>query len=136
MDFLELLQRDLIRDEGLRLKPYHCTADKLTIGVGRNLDDNGISKAEAMMMLDSDIMNSVAELSQSFIFYPDLTQNQQRALINMHFNLGLTRLKTFKNMLAELSRGNGEKAAKEALNSKWAMQVGSRANRIADLLKG
>lgn len=52
------LEKDLIRDEGLRLKPYHCTAGKLTIGYGRNLDDNGISEEEALSMLRNDIATS------------------------------------------------------------------------------
>ena len=136
MDFMELMTKDLIRDEGLRLKPYRCTAGKLTIGVGRNLDDKGISKQEAMDMLNTDVLECVEALTLNLYFYSNLTQNQQRALINMCFNLGLGGLLKFKNMLAELSRGNGEGAAKEALNSKWAKQVGSRADRIAVLLRG
>jgi lysozyme len=44
----------LVRHKGLRLKPYSCTSDKLTIGTGPNLDDQGISpkKAYAIMKLN------------------------------------------------------------------------------------
>ena len=53
---LEKLKEQLIRHEGLRLKPYRCTANKLTIGVGRNLDDVGISEDEALILLENDII--------------------------------------------------------------------------------
>jgi lysozyme len=52
---LERIQEQLVRHEGLRLKPYRCTAGKLTIGIGRNLDDRGISQKEAYAMLERDI---------------------------------------------------------------------------------
>ena len=135
MEYLEILKKDLIRDEGMRLKPYRCTAGKLTIGVGRNLDDVGISEKEALDMLQSDIVRTYDALNKSLAFFPNLSQNQQRALINMAYNLGVDGLLKFKNMLAELSRGNLEAAAKEALNSKWAKQVGKRAERVAELLR-
>lgn len=45
-------ERDqLIRDEGLRLFPYRCTAGKLTVGIGRNLDNNPLTADEAMVFL-------------------------------------------------------------------------------------
>ncbi len=37
------IKAQLVRHEGLKLKPYRCTAGKLTIGIGRNLDNCGIS---------------------------------------------------------------------------------------------
>lgn len=135
MEYLEILKKDLIRDEGMRLKPYRCTAGKLTIGVGRNLDDVGISEKEALDMLQTDIVRVYDALTKSLAFFPNLSQNQQRALVNMGFNLGVSKLLKFKKMLAELSRGNGEAAAKEALDSKWAGQVGDRATRVAELLR-
>ena len=44
----------LIRHEGIKLKPYHCTSGKLTIGIGRNLEDRGITKEEAIYLLNND----------------------------------------------------------------------------------
>ncbi len=52
---LERIKEQLVRHEGLGLKPYRCPAGKLTIGYGRNLDDTGISKAEAYELLSNDI---------------------------------------------------------------------------------
>lgn len=45
----------LIRHDGLRLKPYRDTRNKLTIGVGRNLDDVGITREEALMLPNNEI---------------------------------------------------------------------------------
>ena len=45
----------LKRHEGLKIFPYHCSQNKLTLGIGRNLEDNGISKDEAYYLLNNDI---------------------------------------------------------------------------------
>ena len=57
---LERIKEQLVRHEGLRLKPYRCTAGKLTIGIGRNLDDCGISKTEAYVLLENDIQTNLS----------------------------------------------------------------------------
>jgi len=132
----DLLQEDLILDEGIRLKPYRCTAGKLTIGVGRNLDDVGISRSEATLLLNADI--STAEKSLD-IYYPwwrtTLPEPAARALVNMAFNLGAGRLAGFKGMLSALKCGDYNLAAEECLDSKWRQQVGDRATRIAALFR-
>lgn len=128
------LEKELARDEGLRLKPYLDTVGKLTIGYGRNLDDNGISEGEALFMLRNDIATSRRELS-AYTWFRQLDESRQGAIINMHFNLGLPRLLTFRKMIAALDRGDYERAADEALDSRWASQVGERAVRIANILR-
>ena len=55
---MEGLREDLIADEGIRLKPYLCPAGKTTIGVGRNLDDVGITEAEAMITTSPELRRS------------------------------------------------------------------------------
>lgn len=45
------LKDQLILHEGLKLKPYKCPANKWTIGVGRNLEDVGLSKDEQLKLL-------------------------------------------------------------------------------------
>jgi len=133
---LENLINDLIRDEGLELKPYRCTSNKLTIGVGRNIEDNGITEAEARYLLHNDLGRVVHELDQNAAWWKNLPDSQKNALINMSFNLGWPRLSKFKNMLAALEAGDFEKAATEALDSRWASQVGDRAHRIAAQIRG
>ncbi len=131
---MECLIHDLIRDEGLCLKPYQCTAGKLTIGVGRNLEDRGISEDEVGYLLKNDIAGVLDDLDRNISWWRGLGRPQRLALANMAFNLGWPRLSRFKNMLAALKAGDAEKAAHEALDSRWAEQVGARAKRIADQL--
>jgi len=132
---LDLLKQELVRDESERLKPYHCTAGKLTIGVGRNLDDVGLSVDESAYLLGNDIARVMAELDKALPWWRGLSEVRQRALANMAFNLGVPRLKGFARMLAALQAGQWDEAATQALASKWAQQVGDRAKRIATMIK-
>lgn len=125
----------LVRHEGLRLKPYRDTVGKLTLGVGRNLDDKGISEAEAFFMLNNDITATVRELNHALPWWGDLAPTWQLVLANMAFNLGLSRLLGFRKMLAALEAGDYETAAAEMLDSKWARQVGRRAEELAAIVR-
>lgn len=122
------------KHEGLRLKPYKCTAGKLTIGYGRNLDDNGITGSEAEALLYNDIQNCYAECVK-FPFWNTLNEARQTVLLDMCYNLGISRLKGFKKMLAALGRGEYETASKEMLDSKWAFDVKKRATELAEIMK-
>ena len=125
-------------NEGLRLKPYKCTAGKLTIGYGRNLEDVGITVKEAEFMLETDITRVVEALDDIFSFrlFCTLSNSRQRALTDMMFNLGHTRFKKFKKMIRAIKAENFKQAARELLDSRYAKQVPSRAHKNADLLRG
>lgn len=131
----KLLQR-VILHEGLVLKPYRCPSGKLTIGVGRNLEDNGISKEEALFLLKNDLDRCHQECLRAFLWYGELDDSRQGVIQEMCFNLGLARLKTFKKMLLACEIGNYALAAHEMLSSLWARQVGKRAETLADIMKG
>lgn len=130
------LTEQLRRHEGAVKKndyhfPYKCPADKLTIGYGRNIEERGISEDEAEYLLNNDIKLSEGELSKAFPWFSNLTPVRQAVLINMHFNMGLTRLKGFIKALPAIERGDYKTAAAEMLDSKWARQVGKRADELA-----
>lgn len=135
MTLYQHIKFDLFEDEGIRLKPYRCTAGKLTIGVGRNLDDNGITSSEAAMLLDHDIENAMAELDKKLPWWKDKPDSVRRVMVNMCFNLGITGLLTFKNTLALIEADRYPEAAENMLKSRWAVQVGARANRLAKLMR-
>jgi len=121
---LEHIKEQLVRHEGLRLKPYRCTAGRLTIGIGRNLDDCGISQSEAYVMLINDIMNCEKQLQSKIPdIYNGLDEVRKSVLLNMCFNLGINGLLGFKNTLAFVKVGDWERAANNMLVSKWAKQV-------------
>lgn len=136
--------------EGLRLQPYRCIKGKLTIGVGRNLDDNpltpeeenivgdwrhGITKEMAMYLLRNDIKSTYRNLKKYLPFFANLDSERQYALIDMAFNLGIIGLLKFKKMLAHIACGNYEQAADECLNSRYAQITGRRAERIAEVIR-
>lgn len=125
------LAEQLKRHEGLRLKPYKCTADKSTIGYGRNLDDKGISISEAESMLNADILDTQAEVSRALPIYNGLSPVRQDVLANMAFNMGVTGLLKFKKMISALELGDYVCASEEMLNSRWANQVGRRSAELA-----
>ncbi len=129
------LSEDLERDEGLRLKPYTDTVGKLTIGIGRNLDDVGISEVEARMMLQEDIRRAGKALDSRLPWWRTMADERQDVLLNMAFNLGIGRLLGFKDALAKMQAKDWAGAASELLDSTWAKQVGARATRLAEQMR-
>lgn len=120
--------------EALRLQLYLDTVGKQTIGWGRNIEDNGISKEEADFMFDNDFARCQRELAP-FPWYTNQPQNVQDALMNMCFNLGIAKLLGFRKMIMALTAKDYTKAAIEALDSKWAGQVGQRAKDVALMMR-
>lgn len=132
---LAKLEADLIRDEGLRLKPYKDTVGKITVGVGRNLTDRGISRQEASYLLQNDITEHVEGLFRALPWLATKAEPVQRALANMAFNLGVEGLLKFGVTLELIRKGDYEQAAKRILATKYAQQVGDRAKRVAELIR-
>lgn len=128
------IKNDLKMDEGFRSNPYRDTVGKLTIGYGRNLDDVGISQQEAELMLCNDIQKSISDLQAHLSWFDALSDNRQKALVEMAFQMGITGLLNFVNMLRDMQNGDYKSAMQEALKSKWALQVPRRAARVADLI--
>lgn len=125
----------LIKHEDLRTFPYTDTTGHLTIGVGRNITDDGISIDEAMIMLDDDINTKINDLKTHLPYYNLLPDKVQLVLIDMCFNMGIGGLLTFKNTLLLIKTGQYKKAADEMLKSLWAKQVGNRAIEDSNILK-
>ena len=130
------IKRSLIFEEGLKLMPYTCTAGKLSIGVGRNLADRGISEDTAMQMLEEDIDIILGELKVAIKHFDEYPEDVQFTLVDLAFNLGLPKLLTFtltlKYLEEGLQTGNYTKAAVELMNSAYAKQVPNRARRNHD----
>ena len=133
----ELIKRMLVIDEGVRLKPYRDSVGKLTIGVGRNLDDVGISYDEALYMLENDIEKAMSDASKIFppTLFLSLDDVRRAVILDMLFNLGYKRFLGFRKFVQAVKERDWEKAAKEMLDSKWARQVGKRAERLAYMMR-
>ena len=122
--------------EGLELKPYKCTSDKLTIGIGRNIEDIGITEDEARYLLQNDVDRILKEV-EHWTFLEKLNDVRQAVILDMVFNMGIstfnanTCVKTF----AAIQDEDWEKAANEMLESRWANQVGQRAIRLSQMMR-
>lgn len=115
------LTDQLIAHEGLRLKPYVDTVGKVTLGVGRNLTDKGITATEALYLLGNDLDEVVADLA-TFPWWLKLDAVRQRAMIDCRFNLGHDGFRGFKRMVAAMARKDYPLAAKHLLDSKAARE--------------
>mgnify|MGYP003115634873 FL=1 len=128
----------LKRHEGVETHAYECSAGKVTVGVGRNIDQRGgmgLSPDEIDYLLENDIERVIKELAREYPWFSDLDDVRKDAMIDIGFNLGATRLRGFKRALSAMERGDYKVAATEFLDSKWAKQVGGRALEITDLIK-
>ena len=126
--------RQLRLHEGERLKLYRCTAGKLTIGVGRNLEDRGITAAESAFLLGNDIDAVWTDVQRALPWVARLDDVRQRVLLDMAFNLGIVGLLGFKRTLAAIETGQYQQAATMMLDSRWARQVGGRAERLSRMM--
>jgi lysozyme len=102
--------------------------------VGRNIEERGITMDESDYLLANDITICEEEATRVFKWFADLTDVRQRAIINMIFNLGLTKLLNFKKFLAAMEAGDYTTAGKEMLDSRWARQVGNRSDRLEQMI--
>lgn len=145
------LIEQLKRHEGFRSDYYQCTANKKTIGYGRNVDNNPFTADELKMLGREDFyLEPMTEEEAEFLLVNDvkavhaqiydktglarLNLARQAVCINMAFNLGVNGFLKFKNMLKAVKEERFERAAIEALDSRWASQVGDRADELANQL--
>ena len=129
------LEREVASDEGFMPIPYRCTSGKLSIGYGTNIQD-GITREEALLLMRHRLGKVVAALESRLPFWPNLSPERKHVLANMGYQLGITGLLGFRQMLAALERGDYEAAAREMLDSKWAKRdTPGRAGRLAERMR-
>ena len=123
--------------EGVRYKEYMCSEGYETIGVGRNISEGGLglSKDEVDFLLINDIERVQNELGRSFPWFADLDEARRDAMIDIAFNLGLTRLRSFVNALEAMAHGQYDVAANEFMDSRWSQQVGNRAVEVTEMIR-
>lgn len=127
--------RDHIKEyEGFSALVYSCPAGYDTIGFGRNIEQKGITKQEAEYLLANDIQQCIKELKGIINRFDDLPDKAKLVLIDMCYNLGLSKLLNFENMLDAIDARDWERAAEELLDSRYARQVKRRARINASYL--
>ena len=129
------LEQMLERHEGCRPTPYIDSVGVQTIGIGHNLQ-RPLSRAAILQIFHDDLTETINDCTHAFPWFCDLTEPRQHAIIDMCFNLGLSRLRGFVKFLAAMEMGNYETAANEMLDSLWAKQVKGRALELANMIRG
>lgn len=128
-DAAQLLS-DLTLDEGREAFPYKDTRGLITIGIGRNLSSNGLSAAEIDLLYKNDVTAVVIGLDSRLPWWRTLPPGEQGIIINLGFNLGITKLLTFGTFLGLMRAGRFVAAAADLATTAWYKQVGLRGPRI------
>ena len=128
------LKEELKRDEGFRDCVYTCSAGKLTIGYGHNVEDNPIPEAFADQLLGYDIAGALASCER-FDWFFDLDDVRKLVMINMVFNIGAGGVSRFRRMIEAIEQKNWAKASEEMQDSMWYRQVGARAERLCEMME-
>ncbi len=125
---------DLKEDEGFRALPYEDTVGVLTVGYGHNLEEP-LSQYGATALLRDDIRDAIRDVISIFPEFYSYSSTRKRALVNLMFNIGKTRFRGFKKMIAAIHNDDWALASAEAKDSKWYTQVGRRGPKVVTLLK-
>lgn len=131
-----MLKELLMKHEGVKLRMYYDSEGVPTIGVGRNLEDVGLTHDEAMYLFNNDLKRVMNECLHEFPWFADLSEARQCVVASMVFNLGLAGFKKFKKMIAAIEKEDWTEAAYQMIDSHWAAQVKSRAVDLAVMMKG
>lgn len=121
------------RHEGIRLDPYQDSLGVWTVGFGRNLQTTSISQETADQWLAEDIQSAIDD-AETFRWFHSLNETRQAVIVNMIFNMGLTRFRGFKKTIQYLENGLFQTAAGEMLDSRWSDQVGDRALELSVMM--
>ena len=138
---ITLLKKMLELDEGKRNTVYPDSQGIMTIGIGRNLEDPGLSDQEVNYLFENDIQKRLVDGRIQDVI-KDLDPVRACVIIDMSF-MGVTKLMGFVNMIAALKRKDFDEAEWQMLNSsknegepsKWSVQVGPRAPRLAYMMR-
>jgi len=131
-----MLKDLLIKHEGKKAKLYYDSEGVATIGIGRNLEDVGLTEEEMLYLLNNDIKRVLYDCWHEFPWFADLNETRQNVVASMVFNLGLDGFKKFKRMIAAIEKEDWVEAACQMIDSHWAAQVKSRAVELAVMMKG
>ena len=121
--------------EGWRSKTYLDSVGVPTIGYGTNLLELEISEETGEKWMREALEKVRDRLSDDPVYRGIASRVRRDVLIEMGYNLGVAGLYKFRKMWAALEAGDFDEAADEALDSKWADQVGYRAKRLARRLR-
>ena len=139
------LREQLKIDEGVKYEIYDDHLGYKTFGIGHLVkatdEEYGwpvgtpVSEKRVNSVFDEDVETYIAETEKVFGNLEDMPQEVQQVLVNMCFNMGAPRLSQFKKFIKAIHDEDWATASVEMLDSRWASQVGVRANRLSDRIK-
>tara|TARA_R110002020_G_scaffold217324_1_gene425141 strand:- start:116 stop:523 length:408 start_codon:yes stop_codon:yes gene_type:complete len=129
-DFKQLIERIAV-NEGFRSKVYKCSEGVDTIGHGFTW----LSEEESLHILTGRVSQLHLKLLDDLDWYKDMPPEIQGVIIEMCFQIGFSGVMKFRKMIANMQDKNWKEASIEMLDSLWAKQTPSRANRLADIVR-
>ena len=138
--------RDTLKiDEGVKYEIYNDHLGYPTFGIGHLVvesdEEHGkpvgtpVSEERVNTVFDKDVAVMIDEAKKIFPNLDELPEEAQQVIVNMTFNMGRPRLSQFKKFIAGVNAGDWNKAAVEMMDSRWAKQVGARAERLRDRIQ-
>jgi len=129
------LRAELTRDEGRRRFPYYDQGNRMTIGIGHDIADNGLNDASIDFIFGEDVYSAAADLDHNIPWWRLLDPVRQRVMLNMAFNMGWTKFSQFSRFFSAVNQHRFDDAALEMAASRWAVQVGERAKRLETMMR-
>jgi lysozyme len=143
---LTRLRNQLKIDEGVKYFIYLDHLGFATFGIGHLITpadqeygmplNTKVSEERVNEVFDKDIIKFISETRKLFPNLDDMPEIVQESLVNMCFNLGRPRLSQFVKFIEHINAARYLDASIEMLNSRWASQVGDRAVRLSNAIKG
>ena len=130
-------------NEGFRANIYQCTAGVDTVGYGFNVnyleeDELALNKGVvepmttevAHKILELKLKKLKAALIREFSWVEQKPVIVQEALLEMAYQLGIPKMKSFSQTLAYIKEDNYQQAAINLRKSKWATQTPKRVENL------
>jgi lysozyme len=120
--------------EGFRTRAYQDTVGVWTIGYGTNLQALVVDEPTAARWLHDKLVEAQS-FAKGLPEWNGLSPVRRNVVIEMIYNLGPRGYVMFANTRRAMQDGRYADAAKGMLASKWALQVGQRALRLAQQME-
>ena len=127
------LKHLVVEHEGYSKVLYSDSVGKMSIGIGYNISDRGMTDKWINDQYAADVDYFYTCICHDYPWFKSLDEARQIALLDMCF-MGFKKFCGFKLMLDALEREDYKTAAFELLHSNWAIQVKNRATQLADII--
>ena len=129
--YIDPIAKEYIPLDDLKVIERYWDKLKVTFGYGFT----NLTEAEAELVLKYRIAHIRIELEDKLPVFNRLSNNRREVLVEMAYQLGVTGLLKFKNMIQALIGRNYDRASREMIDSRWAKQTPDRANELAEKMR-